>query len=220
MIATAEIDIVGSWLEIGMTIAAIAAGVFTFLVPYMKRKYVGRRRTTEKKDVSYPKSFQWDIHTRLHETLTELRVKTDCARTQIVQFHNTGNFIDGISMKKFSVTHESLGIGVSGEGEYKKDLLVTMFLEQLTLLKQDEPILHFTDSMKESYSKRYLQNSNVIAFSTLPIRKKREIVGYVMLEWCSENKVADIDIEYMKEVFEESRTHVEVQLDQQLKIYD
>ena len=52
------------------------------------------------------------IHTEIHELLTELRVLTDSARTQVIQFHNGEYFIDGISMRKFSLTHESVEKGI------------------------------------------------------------------------------------------------------------
>jgi len=208
-----DIDIVGSWLEIGMTIAAIAAGVITVLIPLIRRRVKKNFNT----NLDYPKSFRWEIHTRLHETLTELRVRTDCARSQIVQFHNSGEFLDGVSMKKFSLTHESLNIGTIGEGDQKKDMLITMFLYKLNLLKEDKAAIHIVDSMSDTYSKQYMQNSNVIAFSMLPIRKKKEIVGYVMIQWCSWNKVDLIDENVVGEEMENARTHIEVQLQQQLR---
>ena len=33
-----ELDIVGSWLEIGMTVAAVVAGAITVLIPFFRRK--------------------------------------------------------------------------------------------------------------------------------------------------------------------------------------
>jgi hypothetical protein len=59
--------------------------------------------------------------------LTELRVKVDCARAQIVQFHNGEYFMDGISMKKLSLTHESLSKGVSEEAGKTTNILISLF---------------------------------------------------------------------------------------------
>ena len=66
-------------------------------------------KTKKKKEYN---SF-WSIHSQVHETLTELRVMSDCARVHLVQFHNGEYFLDGISMKKLSLTHESLNKGTS-----------------------------------------------------------------------------------------------------------
>jgi hypothetical protein len=56
-----------------------------------------------------------EIHTEIHELLTELRVTTKCMRASILQFHNGDYFMDGISMRKFSVTHESAHKGYNSQ---------------------------------------------------------------------------------------------------------
>tara|TARA_Y100000310_G_C20559352_1_gene752253 strand:+ start:464 stop:1129 length:666 start_codon:yes stop_codon:yes gene_type:complete len=209
-----DIDFVGSWLEIGMTIAALAAGAITVIIPLIKRKN-NKKHNYANKNLDYPANFQWNIHTTLHETLTEVRIKLDCARTQIVQFHNTGQFLDGISMKKFSVTHESLTTGTAGE-DGKKDMLVSMFLDKLNLLRDNDPKLYVVEPLPESYTKQYFQNSTIIAFSMLPIRKNKEIVGYLMSQWCSWNKVDNIDEDVVNTEMERSRNLIEIQLQQQI----
>ena len=211
-----DIELVGSWLEIGMIIASVIAGVITVLFPLFKRRM--RIKNSINKCVDYPKNFQWSVHTILHEILTELRVKIDAGRTQIVQFHNSGEFLDGISMKKFSITHESLTIGTSAETG-KKDLLVSMFLDKLNLLKEDEACVYVVETMSDSYTKQYMQSSNIIAFSMLPIQKNKEIIGYVMSQWCSWNKVDSINEELVKEKMESARDLIEIQLQQQLKCH-
>jgi len=169
--------------------------------------------------LKYPISFNWDIHTRVHETLTELRVRTDSARTQVIQFHNGGQFLDGISMKKFSCTHESINVGVSPEGDYKKELIITRFMPLLDLVKNNSPELYIVDSLEDTYTKQYLQNTNVVAFSVLPLRKKNEILGYVMCEWCSWGKADEIDEQAMIEEMNMARNSIEVQLNEQSNLY-
>ena len=209
-----DIDFVGSWLEIGMIIASVVAGVITILVPFLKKRKNKIKNCS--KNLDYPENFQWSIHTILHEILTELRVRVDAGRTQIVQFHNSGEFLDGISMKKFSITHESLTSGTSGETG-KKDLLVSMFLDKLNLLKKDTSEVYIVETLSDSYTKQYMQSSNIIAFSMLPICKNKEIIGYLMSQWCSWNKVDNVDNELVSEEMESSRDRIEIQLLQQLK---
>ena len=211
-----DIDFVGSWLEIGMIIASVLAGVITVLVPFLKKRR--NRINNSNKHLDYPETFHWTTHTILHEILTELRVRTNAGRTQIVQFHNSGEFLDGISMKKFSVTHESLTSGTSAEIG-KKDLLVSMFLDKLNLLKGDASNVHIVETLSDSYTKQYMQSSNIIAFSMLPLRKNKEIIGYVMSQWCSWNKVDAIDNESVFQEMESSRDRIEVKLQQQLKCH-
>jgi len=206
-----EIDKFGSWVEVGMVLAAIIAGIITILVPLLSRKRKAKKSNTPAV-LGYPKNFDWDVHSRLHEILTELRVRTDSARTQLLQFHNTGHFLDGISMKKMSLTHESLENGVSSEMGIKRDLLVSLCIEGLKLLLKDDPKIYLTSSLDDSWCKQLLQSSNVVAFSFLPIRKSNQITGYLMTQWCSWNKADSIDENVVSQEIEDSRVLCEVQL--------
>ena len=210
-----NIDVFGSWMEIGMAIAVVIIGMACVFIPIIRKLRLDKPLKTLK----YPISFNWDIHTRVHETLTELRVKTDSARTQVIQFHNGGQFLDGISMKKFSCTHESINVGVSPEGDYKKELIITRFMPLLDLVKNNSPELYIVDSLEDTYTKQYLQNTNVVAFSVLPLRKKNEILGYVMCEWCSWGKADEIDEQAMIEEMNMARNSIEVQLNEQSNLY-
>jgi len=154
----------------------------------------------------------WNTHTRIHETLTELRVKTDCARAQLVQFHNSGHFLDGISMKKMSLTHESLEKGVSSEMSLKKDLLISMCIDGMNLLLKDDPQLYMVSDLEDSWCKQFMENSNVVSFSFLPIRNKGVVIGYVMCQWCSWSKTDEIIEDIAIEEITNSRKLIEVQL--------
>ena len=151
-----------------------------------------------------------------HESLTELSVKTDCARSQLVQFHNPGNFLDGISMKKMSLTHESLEKGVSSEMPIKKDLLLSMCIDGLNLLLQDDPQLYMVSELEDSWCKQFMENSNVVAFSFLPLRRQGMVVGYVMTQWCSWTKTDLIHQEEMVSEITDARNLIEIQLEQEV----
>lgn len=208
-----NIEIFESWVEVGMVAAAIVGGILIFIFPYLL-KLNKRINNTELK---YPDNFNWDVHSRIHETLTELRVRTDCARTQIVQFHNGGEFLDGISMKKSSVTHESLAPGCSSEMTTKKDLLLSLCLEGLTLLRGNDPKLHIVEKLEDSWCKNFMQTSNTVSFCFLPLRKHAEVVGYIQCQWCSWSKTDEVDEETITKKIETARNVVEVHLSRQLK---
>jgi len=153
------------WFDIGAGAIALIAGIatgFYYLVNKGKMKMLLKEKTHS---VKLPDNCFWQTHTRLHETLTELRVRTDCARAQIVQFHNGGEFLDGISMKKMSLTHESLDKGVSSELSNKQDILLSLCIDGLNLLLKDEPIMYIVEDMKDSWCKQFYQSSNIITFA-------------------------------------------------------
>jgi len=205
------------WYEIGGIITAVIAGIGTAFYYLINKGKIGmllkERRETKKQMVNLPDNCFWNVHTILHETLTELRVKTNCARAQIVQFHNGGEFLDGISMKKMSLTHESLDKGVSSEMPLKQELLLSMCVDGLILLQEDDPKVHTVDEMEDSWCKQFMENSNVIAFSFLPIKKYGQAVGYVMVQWCSWNHADCVDELEVAETIEDARKLIEVQLD-------
>jgi len=206
-----------NWYEFGGIAVAVLAGIATGFYYLVNKGKIGmllkERKAIKKQKVSLPDNCFWSVHTILHETLTELRLKTDSARAQIVQFHNTGEFLDGISMKKLSLTHESLDKGVSSEMSVKQNLLLSMCVEGLMLLLEDDSKIYVVDTLEDSWCKQLLENSNVIAFSFLPLKKYGQAIGYVMVQWCSWNKADDVDEVEMSEHIENARNLVEVQLD-------
>ena len=205
-----QIDTFDSWVEVGMVLAALIGGFVAFLFPYLhKLKKDTKKLFNQKAD------FDWNTHNRLHEVLTELRVQNDCARTQIIQFHNGGEFLDGISMQKMSLTHESLASGTSSEMETKKDVLLSLCIEGLKLVKENDSKVHVVELLEDSWCKKFLQSSNVIAFSFLPLRISDHIMGYIMCQWCSWSKADEIEEDVARQFIEEARNIIEVTLEQQ-----
>ena len=202
------------WFEIGAGAIALITGIatgFYYLVNKGKIKMLLKEKKGQSIDL--PDNCFWGTHTRLHETLTELRVKTDCARSQIVQFHNGGEFLDGISMKKMSLTHESLDKGVSSELSNKQDVLLSLCVAGLNTLLEDEAIIHIVEDMEDSWCKQFYQSSNIVTLAFLPIRKYGQAIGYVMVQCCSWNKADSIEDETVSKELEDARALIEVQLD-------
>ena len=200
-------------LELGILLAAIATGIILSI----KRGVEKSTSFVWKTLPDFPEGFSWDIHSAIHETLSELRVQTDSARTQLVQFHNGGDFIDGVSMKKMSLTHESLTRGVSSEMPDKQDIPITLCVAGLSMLREDNPKIYVTEQLEDSWCKSYYQHTNTVAFSFLPIKTKNNIIGYVMCQWCSWNKTDSIKEELVSKELEDARALIEVQLRQQLE---
>ena len=198
------------WVGLGVSLSAVAVGFFTYLLNKRFRSKAKSRDIISPR-LDFPEKF-WCVHTKIQETLAELRLRSDCARAHLVQFHNGGYFLDGISMKRMSLTHESLERSVSGEIKNHQDLLMTMFMSLLEVIRKDEATLQYVNKMEDSYAKQHLESGNVIAFSILPIRRDNMIVGYIMNQWCSWNKVDDIDDELIEDWMNRSQSLIEVEL--------
>jgi len=155
------------------------------------------------------------IHSEIHELLTELRVLTDAARAQVIQFHNGEYFMDGVSMRKFSVTHESLEKGVESDANRIKGLLCSMFVPLLNLVLDNNPKICYTVDLNDSYFKQYLESRNVEAFSVLPITIQNQKTGFLMVQWCSGLKAEKIDETFSMTELHKVRNQITAQLGQQ-----
>lgn len=155
------------------------------------------------------------VHSEIHEVLTELRVLTDAARAQVLQFHNGEYFMDGVSMRKFSVTHESLEKGVESDSARIKGVLCSVYIDLLHLVLKDDPKIHYTVDLKNSFLKQYLESRNVEAFSVLPIRLQNQTTGFIMVQWCSSLKAERIDETFSMIEMTKIRNQITAQLGQQ-----
>ena len=204
-----SVDIFGSWVEVGMVILALAAGVVVGIPAIIALT----RKFNKKKSVIPPNSNFISRHNKVHEYLTELRVKLDAARTHIVQFHNGGQVINGNCMQKMSVTHESCVDGVNETQMERQDVLLTMYSDFLEKVAGDDTKPVLTSTLEVSHFKRVLEGNRVLMFSTLPLRGlKGELNGAVVVEWCNWGKVDEIDFVRVKEELIDKRRYIESRL--------
>ena len=192
------VDVVGSWVEAGMMLVAIAAGVLFAYQIVNKLMSGSRKKNAQKREMANASPWSENMnfsatHNRIHEVLTELRVKLDCARVQIHRFHNGGHFCDLTPMKKSSITHESVNNGITTEGHFKKDLNISLFMPLLDQVKADASIIFKTGDHPDSYHKSVLESSNVIGYVVLPIYGEMGCIGYLMCQWCSWSKFDAVD---------------------------
>jgi hypothetical protein len=125
--------------------------------------------------------------------------------------------MDGISMRKFSLTHESTEKGVESDGARIQGYLCSMFLPLLTQVTEDIGKVRYLQDLKDSYVKQYFESRNVEAFSVLPIRINNLITGFVLVQWCSSKIVDSLDNVYVTAEMRKITNSITVQLAQQKK---
>jgi len=189
-------DIFGSWVEVGMVIAAVFAGLILIGLPYFMRFFKNRNKTKKEMIKFWSGGFESN-HNNIHERLTELRVILDAGRTMIGQFHNGGHFIDGTSMRKFSITHESCALGVSSLLQDSKDELVTRYLGLLKILKNEDAMIWDVATMEPCPLKNLMEANHVVAFAMLPFHciETGLVIGFIRVEWCTLSKADEINEE-------------------------
>jgi hypothetical protein len=193
------------WVELGFA-ASIFFGAFVYkIISGLKLK--NKTLFTD----------NWDIHSNIHECLTELRVLTDAARTQVIQFHNGEYFMDGVSMRKLSCTHESVSKGVSAQGDKTTNLLISLFAPLVEKITKDSPEPHLVKEDLEGFSKHSMEASNVHCYSVLPLKHKNNISGFIMTQWCSPVKAKQVmnHSDDIKRYIHAARNQIEIYLDEQ-----
>jgi len=197
-------------IEYGIATASFLTGAY-FGIKKVKDKLFSNKKKKEGKQY-------WNIHSEIHEILTELRIRTDAARAQIVQFHNGEYFMDGVSMKKMSLTHESLRSGISAEVHQKKDVLISAYIDFIRSILDTKYKFEIVAVMKESYQKQLFISSNVIAYMAVPLQSKGINVGYAIVHWCSDEKVSQLKEQSAAEEMKYAKDRIKVQLSHQIAL--
>lgn len=198
------------WLEIGLGISTLICG---FIAGAWRQVAKNKKKNKANKNIN------WEVHSQIHELLTELRFSTDAARAQLVQFHNGEYFMDGVSMRKLSLTHESLSKGVSAGGDRLHGVLLSLFTPLMSKVIDDTPVLHMTKQEKDSFFKNFFLAENVDSYMVLPIKHTGTVSGYVIVQWCSPAKTKNVQkkIEEITEIMLETRNQIQIQLDDQMR---
>ena len=196
--------------EYGIATATFLVGTY-YGIKKVKDKILSSKKKKEGKQY-------WNIHSEIHEILTELRIRTDAARSQIIQFHNGEYFMDGVSMKKMSLTHESLRSGISAEVHHKKDVLISAYIDFIRSILDSKYRFEVVGAMKESYQKQLFVASNVIAYMAVPLQSKGTNVGYIIVHWCSDEKVEKVQEQTASNELKYAKDRIEVQLGQQIAL--
>lgn len=201
------------WINIGAAIVGLIGGMLAS-VTYLKNRIVFWKKQ-EEIDAAITVD---DIrrYGQVQEILTTIRNSCDADRVQILQFHNGGKFLDGSSMKRMSVTHESCSYGVAYEYMHMQAVLATLLWEKIEMVKKDEPQIHIVKNLSESTLRTYCRSKGTEAFAVLPIRKDTLVIGFVNLDWLDEETIPSNLIEFAT-ILEEQRNYIELQLAKECK---
>jgi hypothetical protein len=200
------------WVSVGSGLTGVIAGMVAG-VSYLKNRFKSWKKQ-EEIDAAITAAITIDDIRRygqVQEILTTLRNQCGADRIQILQFHNGGKFLDGSSMKRMSVTHESCSNGVAYEYMHLQAVLATLLWEKIELVKKDEPQVHLVKNLSESNLRTYCRSKGTEAFAVLPIHKDALVIGFINLDWLDEETAPHKPMEFAA-MFEEQRNYIELQL--------
>ena len=193
------------WVNIGIALVGVFIGMVSGYYSHFKKN---NKKIKEEQADHDPLDQK---HSNTHELITSLRLQLDASRVQLCQFHNGGKFLEGSSMKRFSVTHESCDKGVSMEYPSLQGILITIFWCIVELLKNNKFQITFTRTLPVDSSLRiYNESKNIEAFSMLPIKKNELYVGFVRVDWNDLNNIPN-DPEDCRRIIEQYRSFLELE---------
>lgn len=195
---------ISSWYNIGWMMASGLAGIFAY--------FWGKKSSsdTDLKNADITPKFQQKQNT-IYDQVLALRILAGADRSRIGQFHNGGKFLDGSSMKRFSITHESCDLGVPFEATNLQNIVVTIFWDMISLVKNEKSEVVFTKDLPEGHFRSYCKSHGVDAVLLMPLHKDELYTGFVMLEWCDVDKIPQ-DLNKVKEIAEHHRAAIEVEM--------
>lgn len=123
--------------------------------------------------------------------------------------------MDGISMRKFSVTHESTHKGYTSQVMKLKGNLCSMYIPLLTKIVENRSTVHYTSVLPESYVRGFFEDENVSQYACLPLKNKGANVGFVLVQWHDDFQLPEEQHEKATKDFESIRGSLEMQLSQQ-----
>ena len=156
------------------------------------------------------------IQNDIHAFLAELRVKTNSMRTSVFQFHNGGYFADGISMHKFSVSHESHHKIYSSQNHRLHNVLCSLYSPLITEIIQNKAKIISVDKLPEHTEPRHFFDDECIShIACLPLKSGYMISGFLLIQW---HKNYDPDLRKEKTYMEEFlniKNSIEIKLSEQ-----
>ena len=165
-------------------ISALISGSFSLIVGFgtvFYKNYLDDKKSHQLKEKNETITDE-DVSSmmEIQEFLDDLIQKWEIDRGAIYQFHNGGKFFNGVSMKKYSLTHESSAPGIARIKEASQNVFVT---EHPYLFKQLSECSILSMSIEDSqldYIRDRLEEQGIVQIISVPIRSlNNTLFGFV-----------------------------------------
>ena len=165
-------------------ITTLISGSFSVIVAFgtiVLKNYLDEIRAKKLKERSESITTE-DVSSmmEIQEFLNELIEKWSIDRGAIYQFHNGGKFFNGVSMKKYSLTHESTAPGIAKVKEASQNVFVTEHPVMMKLISENVIFSLEVEDPRLDYIKDRLDEQGIVQIITVPIRSLNNVLlGFV-----------------------------------------
>ena len=191
-------------ISIISAITSIIVAVITVVVKTKMDVKTAKRKLEEEESV-----FADDLGEMVvvHEFIERIRTDYDFDRVAICQFHNGGKFLNGRSMKKFSMTYETVAPGIEKIKRRYQNVLVSEFPKLFSAMLQEDFMIVTPDNENFPSMRRELQANGIVQAVKVPIRGLRgDILGFLSCHVIGEEN--DLVGNYMRAEFIEKANQI------------
>jgi hypothetical protein len=143
----------------------------------------------------------------VNEFIERIRAEYEFDRVSICQFHNGGKFLNGRSMKKFSMTYETVAPGIEKIKRRYQNVLVSEFPKLFSAMLQEDFMIVTPDNENFPSMRRELQANGIVQAVKVPIRGLRgDILGFLSCHVIGEEN--DLVGNYMRAEFIEKANQI------------
>ena len=180
--------------------SAIATGLFSVIITLITvwSKHYFDNKSKEKRRKQDEQISHNDVESmcEIQDFLENIRDQWDFDRVAIYQFHNGGKFFNGIAMKKFSLTYESISPGIARIKEDAQNVFVTEHPNLMKHMNTKDFFFVDADDIALDYMRTKIEEQGIIQLITVPMRSlSGALLGFIQ---CSTIKSA-IKIDYALE---------------------
>ena len=116
----------------------------------------------------------------VHEFIEQIRKDYKFDRVSICQFHNGGKFLNGRSMKKFSMTYETVAPGIEKIKRRYQNVLVSEFPKLFAAMLEKDFMIVTPDMEQYPSMRREMIANGIVQAVKVPIRGLRgDILGFL-----------------------------------------
>ena len=157
---------------LGPTIVGAVAAAAIYFNEYWKKRHIlpALKISAEKNE-------------KIQDLLIEIRIRLQAERAYVGMFHNGNKYSEGSEIIKVSRTNESAAPGVSLEAQHYQNILISLITDETKLIDEDGPSFTKVRDLPDGKFKRMCESRSIMAIARCAIRKDKDIIGFVGLDY-------------------------------------
>lgn len=191
-------------ISIISAVTSIIVAIITVIVKTQVDTKIAKKKLEEEESV-----FADDLGemVAVNEFIETIRSEYNFDRVSICQFHNGGKFLNGRSMKKFSMTYETVAPGIEKIKRKYQNVLVSEFPKLFSAMLQDDFLIIKPDDEAFPSLRREMVSNGIVQSVKVPIRGLRgDMLGFLTCHVIGEEN--DLIGNYMRADFVEKTNQI------------